>query len=218
VTMTPRTRKLALVTHVGASVGWLGAVLSSLVLAVVGVASRDSALVRAIYLTLQVIGWYVLVPLSVASLLTGLVQALGTSWGLLRHYWVLVKLGMNLFATGVLLLYMQTLGALADTARTAAAGDASQLGNPSPILHAAGVVVLLLTALMLSVYKPRGLTRYGRRRAGRRPPAEAAAGNANNLHLANEPCPSSSEVRTGPRQEGIDIRTTRQPLQCNRLP
>ena len=171
--MAPRVRKLALVTHVGASVGWLGAVLTSLVLAVIGLVNHDSVLVRGIYLTLEVLGWYVLIPLSVASLLSGLVQGLGTSWGLLRHYWVLVKLVMNLFATGVLLLYMQTLGVLAHAARTAASG-ANQLGNPSPVLHAAGAVVLLLMALMLSVYKPRGLTRYGRRHP-RRPPGGATA-------------------------------------------
>jgi hypothetical protein len=179
VTLAPRTRKLALITHVGASVGWLGAVLSSLVLAVIGLASHDSTLVRAIYLTLQTIGWYVLIPLSLASLLTGLVQALGTHWGLLRHYWVLVKLLMNLFATGVLLLYMQTLGGLADAARIASPSGASQLGNPSPVLHSAGAVVLLISALMLSVFKPRGLTRYGpdARRPGARP--YAAAGQMN---------------------------------------
>ena len=167
--MTARTRKLALVTHVGASVGWFGAALSSLVLALIGVISHDATLVRGIYLTLPAIGRYVLIPLSVASLLTGTVQALGTHWGLLRHYWVLVKLTMNLLATGVLLLYMQTLTGLAEAARVAAPSGASPLGNPSPVLHAAGAVVLLLSALMLSVYKPRGLTRNGRRRATRPP-------------------------------------------------
>jgi hypothetical protein len=171
--MAPRTRKLALVIHVGASVGWLGAVLSSLVLAVIGVASPDAALVRGIYLTLEVLGWYALIPLSIASLLTGLVQSLGTSWGLLRHYWVLVKLMMNLFATGVLLLYMQTLSFLAHAARPAANANTAQLGNPSPVLHAAGAVVLLIAALTLSVYKPRGLTAYGRRHAQYRAPAAA---------------------------------------------
>lgn len=179
--MAPRTRKLALITHVGASVGWLGAVLSSLVLAVIGLASHDSTLVRAIYLTLQAIGWYVLIPLSLASLLTGLVQALGTHWGLLRHYWVLVKLLMNLFATGVLLLHMQTLGGLADAARIASPSGASQLGNPSPVLHSAGAVVLLISALMLSVFKPRGLTRYG----SGRPPTRGAAARRSR---PDEPC------------------------------
>lgn len=165
--MTPRIRKLSLVIHVGASVGWLGAVLSSLVLAVVGLTSRDGALVRGTYLTLVVIGWYALVPLSVASLITGLVQGLGTAWGLLRHYWVLVKLVLNLIATGVLLLYMQTLGALERAARIADAAAGPE-GNPSPVLHSAGAVLLLLMALVLSVFKPRGMTRFGRRHAERR--------------------------------------------------
>ncbi len=74
-------------------------------------------------------GWFVLVPFSVASLLTGLTQALGTPWGLFRHYWVLIKLLINVVATIILLLYMQTLDELAGIAgRTASsAGDLSAL-------------------------------------------------------------------------------------------
>jgi hypothetical protein len=162
--MTPAVRKVALVTHVGCSVGWLGAVVTSLVVAAAGLASRDGQVVRAAYLVLEVIGWYALIPLSLASLLTGLIQSLGTTWGLLRHYWVLAKLLMNLFATGVLLLYMQTLTYLADLARTAStAADLDSLRNPSPAAHAAAAVALLLVALVLSIYKPRGVTGYGQR-------------------------------------------------------
>jgi hypothetical protein len=120
---------------------------------------------RAVYLTLEVIGWYALIPVSPASLLTGLIQSLGTNWGLLRHYWVVAKLLMNLFATGVLLLYMQTLTYVADTARTAAStADLDRLRTPSPVAHALAAVALLLVALVLSIYKPRGLTRYGQRK------------------------------------------------------
>jgi len=161
--MTPPVRKAALVAHVGSSVGWIGAVVASLVLAVAGLASRDDRVVRAAYLVLEPLGWYALVPFSVASLLTGLIQGLGSTWGLFRHYWVVVKLVMNLIATGVLLLYTQTLAALADTAR-AATSTVDELGNPSPVLHAVAAVGLLLVALVLSVYKPRGLTKHGRRR------------------------------------------------------
>jgi hypothetical protein len=160
--MAPGLRKAALVVHVGCSVGWLGNVVTSLVMAVVGLASRDSEVVRAVYLALEMIGWYALVPLSLASLVTGLVQSLGTSWGLLRHYWVLAKLLMNLFATSVLLLYMQTLTYLAAKARAASATDLDRLSDPSPVAHAGAAVVLLLVALVLSIYKPRGLTAYGR--------------------------------------------------------
>jgi hypothetical protein len=162
--MSLGVRRVVLVTHVGFSVGWLGAIVASLVLAVVGVASRDGQAVRAAYLSLEVIGWYALLPLSLASLLTGLIQSVAGTWGLLRHYWVLAKLLMNLFATGVLLLYMQTLGSLAAMARAAPfAGDLDRLRDPSPVVHAAAAVVLLLVALVLSIYKPRGLTGYGQR-------------------------------------------------------
>src|SRR5262249_8252427 len=57
VTMAPAVRKVALVAHVGSSVGWLGAVVTSLVVAAAGLASRDGQIVRAAYLTLEGIGW-----------------------------------------------------------------------------------------------------------------------------------------------------------------
>lgn len=162
--MAPPLRKAALVAHVGSSVGWIGAVAVSLALAVAGLAASDGRSVRAVYLALEVVGWYGLVPFSVASLLTGLIQGLGSTWGVFRHYWVVVKLVMNLIATGVLLLYTQTLTALADTAR-AATSSVDELRNPSPVVHAAAAIALLLVALVLSVYKPRGVTAYGRRPA-----------------------------------------------------
>ena len=174
MTMAPGVRKTALVAHVGCSVGWLGAIVTSLAVGVAGLASRDGQVVRAAYLTLEGIGWHALIPLSLASLLTGLIQSLGTTWGLLRHYWVLVKLLMNLFATGVLLLYMQTLTYLANLARTAAStADLDHLRNPSPVGHAGAAVALLLVALVLSIYKPRGLTAYGQRKQHRQRTATA---------------------------------------------
>ncbi|MBA3278123.1 MAG: hypothetical protein H0U22_05270, partial [Geodermatophilaceae bacterium] len=116
MTMRPGVRKFALTAHVTSSVGWLGAVAGSMAVAVAAVTSRDPQIVRGAYLTLELTGWYVLVPFAFASLLTGLVESLGTTWGLFRHYWVLFKLLMNLFATVVLLLYMQTLSYLAGLA------------------------------------------------------------------------------------------------------
>ncbi len=163
MTMTPRLRKFALTAHVISSVGWLGAVVASLALAVAGLTSQDARMVRAAYIAMNSIGESVLVPLALASLLTGLVQSLGTKWGLFRHYWVLIKLLINVFATIVLLLYMQTLGYLAGLAADPST-DLGVLRNPSPVLHAGGALLLLLVATTLSVYKPRGMTRYGRRK------------------------------------------------------
>ena len=163
--MGPRLRTFAFIAHITSSVGWVGAVAAFLALAVAGLTSEDVELVRGAYLTMELIGWFVLVPLALASLVTGLVQSLGTRWGLFRHYWVLAKLLINLFATFILLMYMETLGALADVAAAASSsGDLGALQSPSPMLHAGLALVLLLVATTLAVYKPQGLTPYGQRR------------------------------------------------------
>jgi hypothetical protein len=161
--MRPPLRRLALLAHVGASVGWLGAVLAFLGLAVLGVAGAEPSVARSAYLVMEPIGWYVIVPLNLASLATGLISSLGSSWGLIRHYWVLAKLLINVLATVVLLLYMKTLHQLAGVAASAApAEEPPALRDPSPILHTGAAIVLLLLAMILAVYKPRGLTPYGR--------------------------------------------------------
>jgi hypothetical protein len=163
VKMSPRVRRVALTAHVAASVGWLGAVGAFLALSVVGLVDGDASTVRAVYLAMEATGWFVLVPLSVASLLTGLVQSLGTPWGLFLHYWVVFKLLINLLATVVLLLYMETLSSLSSIAADSNGSDMSALRDPSPALHAGAAVLMLLIATVLGMYKPRGLTRYGRR-------------------------------------------------------
>lgn len=163
--MTPHLRKFALTAHVTCSVGWLGAVAGFLALAVAGLTSPDDQRVRASYLAMDVTAWYVIVPLSLASPLTGVVQSLGTPWGLFRHYWVLAKLIITIPATVVLLLHMQPIGRLA-----AVAAEATLLGSDlrglrvQLVANAGAALVVLLVATTLSVYKPRGLTPCGRRR------------------------------------------------------
>ncbi len=161
--MASRLRKFALTAHVTSSVGWLGAVVVFLALAVVGLTSQDAQTVRGAYLVMEPAAWFVLVPLAFASLLTGIVQSLGTRWGLFRHYWVLFKLLITVFATIVLLIYMQTFSFMAGVAADPSA-DLGVVRNASPGLHAALGLLVLLVATVLAVYKPRGMTRYGRRK------------------------------------------------------
>ncbi len=163
MTMTPRVRKFALTAHVTSSVGWLGAVAAFLALAVVGLTSQDAQTVRGAYLVMEPTAWFALVPLAFASLLTGTVQALGTTWGLFRHYWVLFKLLMTVVATIVLVSYMETFRFLADVAADPSA-DLGTVRNASPAIHSALALLLLLVATVLAVYKPRGMTRYGQRK------------------------------------------------------
>jgi hypothetical protein len=171
--MNPALRKFVLTAHIAFSVSWLGAVLTSLAVALIGLTSDSTAAARGSYLVLEPLGRMVLVPLSLATLVTGVAQGLGTRWGLLRHYWVLVKLGITVVAATVLVVYLQTLAVLAVRAAEPprALDDLNEFRSPSPAVHAVAALVLLLAALVLSVYKPRGLTRYGQRtrRIGTRP-------------------------------------------------
>ncbi|WP_030576509.1 hypothetical protein [Streptomyces anulatus] len=165
MTMNPRLRKFALTAHVTSSVGWLGAVVVFLALAVAGLTSQNDQTVRGAYLAMELTGWMVLAPLSLASLLTGIVQALGSSWGLFRHYWVLFKLLITVVATVLLLVHMQVAGHVADVAARAPLAGGDLVGMRVQLLaDAAAALLVLIVAVTLSVYKPKGLTRYGWRR------------------------------------------------------
>ena len=158
--------RLVLTAHVTSSVGWLGAVSVLLSLGIIGIQSQDPQMVRAVYLVMEPAAWLVLVPLAFASLITGLVQSLGTAWGLFRHYWVTFKLFINIIAIVVLLMYTRTLDFLAGVAAqtTTAGNDLGPLRTPSVALHAVLALLLLIVATVLAVYKPRGMTAYGLRK------------------------------------------------------
>lgn len=160
--MPPRLRKFVLTVHLTVSVGWVGAVVAYLALVGAAWNSHDVQMVRASWIGMEVIGWYVLVPLAVGSLVTGIVVALGTRWGLFRHYWVSITLALTLVATIVLVVHMPTVSFYASVA--AEADTAGRAGLRGELLHAGGGLLVLLVIAGLNVYKPRGMTRYGRRK------------------------------------------------------
>jgi len=163
--MTPPVRKLVLTAHVTASVGWLGALIVFLAHALMGLVSKDEQVVRATSIAMGLTAWVVIMPLSIATLVTGLAQAFGSAWGMVRHYWVLFKLVITVIATAVLLLKLGPISVLADAAASAAFSNGDLLGlRRSLTLHAVGGVLILLAAAALGIYKPAGLIRYGRHR------------------------------------------------------
>ena len=167
--MTPTVRKLTITAHVVFSVGWLGAVAACLVLSIAGLTSHDPEVVRGAYLSMDLISRFVIIPLCFAALITGLLQALGTPWGLFRYYWIVMKFGLAVFATIALLIHQFAVMAMAAKRVSGAAvetlfsADFSAL--KTELVRAPSLaIVLLLLATSLGVYKPWGLTRYGRRK------------------------------------------------------
>jgi len=164
MTMAPGLRRFALAVHLTLSIGWIGAVAAYMALDVATATSHDTQLLRSAYLGMDLIARTVLVPLAFASLITGLVMSLGTKWGLFRHYWVLISLVMTIVATAVLLVERRTISHLAGVAAdpTTSADELRALG--STLVHSVGGTVVLVVILVLNLYKPQGMTRYGWRK------------------------------------------------------
>lgn len=165
--LTPHLRKAALTTHITVSVGWLGAVVAFLALSLVGVTSQHAETVRSVYLCMDLLGRFVIVPASLLALASGLLQSLGTEWGVFRYTWVVVKLVVTIGA--VLLLVLHQFVGVADAARRVSETtpgvlpDIGRLG-PQLVKDAALATVALAGLTTISVFKPWGRTAFGRAR------------------------------------------------------
>lgn len=163
--MSPSVRRFALSIHLTCSVGWIGAVLAYLGLGIAATLSDSPVTVRGAWVAMEIVGWYVLVPLALGSWVTGLVMSFGTRWGLFRYYWVLVAFVLTSIAVVILLLHMPDVSSVADAVATADARDLERYGGD--LVHAGLALALLILIQLLNMYKPPGLTRYGWRQANR---------------------------------------------------
>jgi hypothetical protein len=154
-------RKFALTLHIVASVGWIGIVAGFLALAVAGLVSSDENLVLASYLAMDFSYRTVVIPLGLASLLTGLVSSFATDWGLFRHYWVVVKLLITLPAVILMLVHIEPVqrAARGAVATILSGADLSGL-RLQLVAYASAAVIVLIVATALSTCKPRGRIRY----------------------------------------------------------
>ena len=157
----PATRKLVLAVHLTVSIGWLGALAGYLALDLATATSTSGATLRSAYVGMDLIATRVIVPLAIASLVTGVAISLGTKWGLFRHYWVLISLVLTVLAAGVLLVETETIRAFARIARDEGTTTAQLDGLGNTLVHSIGGMIVLLVILILNIYKPRGMTRYG---------------------------------------------------------
>jgi hypothetical protein len=161
MTMRPSLRKLALTAHVASSVGWIGAVTCFLALAIVGLANDDALAAPAAYVAMDLTYRYVIVPLGLASLLSSFISSLGTEWGLVRHYWVLVKLLLTIPLTVLMLVHMRPVRYLANAAAEGTLSNADLGGLRIQLVADSGTALLaLVVAMTLALYKPAGMTRY----------------------------------------------------------
>ncbi|CAM5415943.1 hypothetical protein [Streptomyces] [Streptomyces griseus] len=147
-------RRGVLVAHVAVSVSWLGLTVGLLTLGLTAFLTGDPATASAATRAMKVFGDWLVVPVALLSLVSGLVLALGTPWGLARHRWVWIKFWLTLITTG---LSIFSLRPGIDAAVADEVVDINLVIAPS----VATATYLFITAI--SVLKPWGLTRRGRR-------------------------------------------------------
>jgi hypothetical protein len=166
--LPPRWRNLLLTVHIVVAVGALGTDAILLTLGITGLVSGDADVIRASYVTMDLLISAVLLPLALGALLTGVLLGLGTRWGLVRHYWVLTKLVLTIgAATAAVFSLRPSLNEAAANALRVPLAELpttgiGQVGVGVTVAPAVALLVLI-TAVVLAVYKPWGQTRFQRR-------------------------------------------------------
>lgn len=157
--LPPWLRKTNVLAHIVASIGWLGAVIAFLALSVAGLNSASRETVLGAYLAMNLIGQFVIVPLSLFALVTGLVAAFGSEWGLTRYYWVLTKFVLTLGSASLLMLHQFTV--VSGAAIHASDGGGIRTGSLTAlgrqlVFDSVLAIAVLLGVAALSVFKPWG--------------------------------------------------------------
>lgn len=153
-------RKLLVAIHIIFSVGWLGAVLAFLVLAIGGLNNTEEHSVGAMYISMELIAWWAILPCCITSFGSGIILAFTTDWGLLKHYWIVVKLVITVGATLLLLIHMEPIIYMADVASHKAIDLGEHDGVRVQLIADAGAALaVLIFATIISVYKPWGRIR-----------------------------------------------------------
>jgi hypothetical protein len=185
--MTPRARKFALLAHIAISISWIGAVGCFLALAIAGLTSPNALIARAAYPAMELISWFVIVPLCFAALATGLIQSLGTPWGLFRHYWTVAKLMLTAGATLLLMAHMYPIMRMSAIAGESALSPGENGGLRIQLVgDAALALIVLLATAMLGIYKPWGRIRLGLQRmheSSAEPVSRASSGRPWGLYV-----------------------------------
>lgn len=157
LTQSARWRKPLLALHIIATVSVLGADLTLLTL---GIASLGGADPQTIYPAAHLVSAYLVTPLALLALGSGLLLGKLTQWGLFRYWWVTIKLTITVIMTLVVLLILDPrLGTIAAT--VAAPGGASLPIGQRVLLVIAPALAssLLLLNVVLGVFKPGGRLR-----------------------------------------------------------
>jgi uncharacterized membrane protein len=160
-----RTRKSVLLVHIASAGAWLGIDVVMAVLVFTALRTDDDRTKALSFEALELVAVWPLLTLGMVCLLTGILLGLGSRYGLVRYWWVVVKLALNLVLSGLVLVALAPeVADAAGRARQFDAGLPAPLGVGDLIFPPIVSPTALLVAMVLAVFKPWGRIR---RTAGR---------------------------------------------------
>jgi uncharacterized membrane protein len=155
-----RTRKSVLVLHIASAGAWLGIDVVMAVLIFTALLTDDDRTKALSFRALELIAVWPLLTTGMICLLTGVVLGVGSKYGLVRYWWVAVKLALNLLLSGLVLVALAPeVSQAAARARLFESGQQVVLTVGDLIFPPIVSPTALLVAMVLAVFKPWGRIR-----------------------------------------------------------
>jgi hypothetical protein len=150
-------RRATLVTHLVAGGAWIGIDVIVAVLVCTGRFAADVHLRGVAYQALAAFVVWPMLTSGLVCLVTGLILGLGTKWGLLRYWWVAVKLTLNLVLSTLIVVSLQPgMEEVAAYGRDLPSGRADPAAVSRLFFPPAVSLTTLTLATVLAVTKPWG--------------------------------------------------------------
>ena len=153
-------RKGVLVVHIVSAGAWIGIDVVMGVLIFTALLSADDNTRALCYRALELFAVWPLSAAGLFCLASGLVLGIGTKWGLVRYWWVAIKLALNIMLTTLVLVALRPgVMEAAEQGRRFAAGESASLAVGDLIFPPIVSPTALLIAFVLAVFKPWGRIR-----------------------------------------------------------
>ena len=159
-----RARKSVLLVHIASAGAWLGIDLVMAVLVGTALVTDDPRTTALCFQALDLFVVWSLLTAGLVCLLSGILLGVSSRYGLIRYWWVAIKLVLNVVLTSLVLILLRP------GVEEAAARGRQYLAEESGSLAVGGLIfppivstTALLVAMVLSVFKPWGRIRTARR-------------------------------------------------------
>jgi hypothetical protein len=160
IPMGMTVRKVILVVHIVSAGAWIGIDVIVGVLVIAGFFSSDPSVHGLAYQALGTFAVWPMLTAGLVSLASGLLLGLGTRYGLIRYWWVAVKLVINVVLCGLIVFALEPgMAEVAEHGRILASGGVSPLDVSSLFFPPAVSLTTLTFATVLAVFKPWGRVR-----------------------------------------------------------